>query len=145
MKNTEWLIVDKLQRKFNATSAYPHGDALLSEVRCLFELTDKVRIPDLAYLTKEQLKEAYQGGNPIPAFVIEIISPSDRGYRIEAKMHEYVAVGIQVVWHIYPEQKEVRIFTSPKHIEVCSDEGLWGAKPVLMDFQLEENDLFGEK
>ena len=60
-------------------------------------------------------------------------------------MHEYFSVGVQVVWHIYPQLKEVRIFTSPKKIQVCSDVDICTAKPALSDLEIEANHLFGEE
>ena len=73
----------------------------------------QMRRPDIAYLTKGQLEEADKGEDPIPEFVVEIISESDNINKVIAKIAEYYKAGVKVVWLIFSEEKEVHIYTSP--------------------------------
>ena len=76
MQNTERHIVDNLSRCFTQTNAYNLLASLLPETRCLIS-PYQVRIPDLAYFTRQQMVESANGNEPIPMFVIEIISAND--------------------------------------------------------------------
>jgi hypothetical protein len=76
MKSTERMIVARLLRRFSETNAYKSGDALLPEAETFFQALNKLRIPDLAYFTKDELLRSERGEEPIPKFIIEIISPT---------------------------------------------------------------------
>jgi Uma2 family endonuclease len=141
MKSTELFIGKNLQRVFFQTQAFANEATFLSEVE--FWLTiNKMRKPDFAFFTKSQIKDGARDGKPIPAFVIEIISPNDKINKVESKVKEYFEVEVQVVWLIFPQLQEVRIYTSPKNIQILTDDDICTALPVMPDFQIGVNDLF---
>jgi hypothetical protein len=37
--------------------------------------------------------------------------------------------------------RQVHIFTSPKNVQICTDDDICSAKPVLDDFEISVNDL----
>ncbi|WP_353721870.1 Uma2 family endonuclease [Dyadobacter sp. 676] len=47
---------------------------------------------------------------PIPEFLIEVISPTDDAEKVEEKLAEYFSSSVKVVWHIYPDNEVVRLF-----------------------------------
>ncbi len=115
---------------------------LLAETNCW--LTDgQMRIPDLAFFTDDQIiASATDTPEPIPAFVAELISPSDKATHIEKKVLEYFTAGVQVIWHIYPNLKMVRVFTSPKLSATCFAGDTIDARPAIPDLQLTVDTLF---
>lgn len=139
MKRNHLRIIRQLNRLFLKTNAHKAGGELICEQDVM--LTGiQMRRPDVAYFSDEQIQKADEE-EVIPAFCIEIISPTDDGIKIEAKRIEYFKAGIQVLWHIYPENGEVYVYTGRKTVQICSDEDLCSAHPALNDFELSVNDL----
>ncbi|TAH06449.1 MAG: Uma2 family endonuclease [Runella slithyformis] len=102
----------------------------------------QMRRPDIAYLSEAQIQQAKQGIDVIPEFVVEIISGNDNINKVEAKIAEYYKASVKVVWLILPEEKVVHIYTSRKQVQICTDDDICSAKPVLPDFEISVNALF---
>jgi len=86
MKNEERYLVSNLLRKFQQTQAYQQRGELLPETDCW--LTDsQMRRPDLSFFTKLQIEASAKAANPIPGFVIEIISKNDENNQVEKKTY----------------------------------------------------------
>ena len=110
----------------------------------LFFDTDVNRKPDIFYYTEEQADENALGGNPIPEFVIEVISNTDQlNYMID-KMNDYRAADVKVVWHIFTQKNEVHVYSGNNltSMMVCKGDTLCSAAPVLPQFALSVNDIF---
>ncbi|MCS7210754.1 MAG: Uma2 family endonuclease [Chloroherpetonaceae bacterium] len=140
MKTSELLIVSKILRKFFQTQAFRELNELFQEVDCW--LSEKqMRRPDLAFFTREQILEAAEGKQPIPAFVIEIISENDTVSYVENKVLEYQQAGVKVIWHIYPELKVVKVIRGKEARYFEGDEA-FDASPVVPDLKLSVRELF---
>ena len=103
------------------------------------------RRPDFSWLTHAQTNNlTNEGAIEIPAFVIEVISTRDAAQKIVDKMRHYRAAGVQVVWLIYPTQKEVHVFSGHnlESMTVCMGEKICTAAPVLPAFSFPANDIF---
>jgi Uma2 family endonuclease len=144
MKQNELYIVDNLQERLFQLHLNKQG--LLSQETEVWTSKVKWRKPDIAFFTKEQiqLSAASQNNshNNIPPFVIEVISTFDPINIVTNKVIEYFKAGVEVVWHIFPEQQMVYIFTSPKHITVCEGDDICSASPALPDFEIMAKDIF---
>lgn len=142
MKNTERGIVKRIQRAFTKIQAYKNGGELFAETKVM--ISDiLVRIPDLAYFTNEQIEASEKGEHPIPTFIIEIISPNEKGTKIERKALEYFEAGVQVIWQVYPELEMVKVLTSPKLVKVCFEKDGCSAKPAVSGLEITVKELFG--
>jgi Uma2 family endonuclease len=147
----EWVrgLVEKTQNTIDSTQLYIHRNlvahfrALLSEQRVHGELLAEAdllffnnlhRRPDFAWLTNEQINHlAEKGAIEIPTFIIEVISTNDAAQRIAEKMEDYRNSGVQVVWHVFPIQQQVHVY-SGDHLDgmrVCYGEKICSADPVL--------------
>jgi Uma2 family endonuclease len=102
----------------------------------------RYRIPDVAYYTRTQTKAAAEGEHTVSPFVIEILSDSDLQKSIENKLWEYFEEGVQVVWHIVPYRQLVKVYTSPRHVSILTDDEICSAKPALADFEITVNQIF---
>ncbi|WP_394993508.1 Uma2 family endonuclease [Emticicia sp.] len=140
MKQLEFFILKALSRLFVKTNAYQNGAELLTEGDVLTS-SEQLRRPDLAYYTESQIIETTKGINQVPTFVIEIISPSDNQNKILEKNQEYFLAGVQLIWLIMPNLKQVHIYSSPKKVHICTDDDICSAKPVLPDFEISVNNL----
>jgi Uma2 family endonuclease len=102
----------------------------------------QMRRPDIAYLSNQQVENTKKGEDEIPEFVIEIISGNDQINLVEKKIVEYYKAGVVVVWLILPEEKTVHVYTSRKQVQICTDDDICSAKPVLPDFEISVNAIF---
>jgi Uma2 family endonuclease len=102
----------------------------------------QMRRPDIAFLSKTQLEEANKGGDPIPEFMIEILSESDNVNKVEEKVAEYFKAGVKVVWNIYLEQKVVYVYTSRRDVKICIEDDICSAAPVLPEFEISVSQIF---
>ena len=142
MKKKHLFLIRTLSRLFASTGAYQQGGELVMEQDVM--LTGiQMRRPDLAFFSGEQIDtSADSSEEPIPSFVIEIISPTDDAIKVEEKVAEYFKSTVQVVWHVYPENRVVYIYTSRKNVTICTDQDICSAQPVLPDFEISADDLF---
>lgn len=142
MKKKHLVIIRTLNRLFVVTAAHQHGGELIMEQDVM--LTGiQMRRPDLAYFSGEQIDNSVSSNDdPIPAFLIEVVSPSDDAEKVEEKLVEYFKSTVQVVWHIYPENQVVYVYTSRKSVKICTDDDICSAAPVLPDFEISVNELF---
>ncbi len=75
---------------------------------------DRVRAPDVWFISAARLPEQ---GTPegfwdiAPDLVVEIISPSDTHEVVRAKLSDYRAMKVPLVWLVYPRSKEVEVFS----------------------------------
>lgn len=144
-KQADFFILKNLNNLFFETKTYKNGGELMSVVDIMTS-SNQLRRPDFSYFTREQIIEMakdinQEGGILLPAFVIEIISPSDNQNKILEKNQEYFSAGVQVIWLIMPNLKQVHIYSSPKKVQICTDDDICSAKPVLPDFEISVNDL----
>ncbi|WP_373330620.1 Uma2 family endonuclease [Salmonirosea aquatica] len=142
MKKKHLLLLRALSRLFASTEAYRLGGELIQE-QDVWLTGIQMRRPDLAYFSGQQIDNSMLlADEPIPAFAIEIISPTDDAIKVDEKVAEYFKAGVQVVWHIYPENESVYVYTSRRNVVICIEHDLCSAQPVLPDFEIRVNDLF---
>ena len=130
-------FADNLRRN-NQFNGYFEG-----EFNLFFDI-EVNRKPDMFYFTEEQADEISLGGNPIPEFIIEVISNTDQlNYMID-KMNDYRAAGVKVVWHIFTIKNEVHVYSGIDltTMSVCQNDTLCSAAPVLPQFILSVADIF---
>lgn len=141
MKKKQYYIYDVLNSLF-IEKGYHRNGTFMAEPDVMLTTT-QMRRPDIAYFTKEQIQRGRRGEDVIPAFVIEVLSETDQAYRIEEKIVEYFKAGVQVAWNIIPEQEVVYVYTSRKQVSICLHDDRCSAAPVLPDFSISVNTLFG--
>ena len=133
-------IVQNLLNTFYAKGLNKQG-GLTPESEMAYD-DKRYRVPDIAYYTTEQTKAAAKGQHTVSSFAIEILSNTDLAKDIENKLWEYFDEGVQVVWHIMPYRKIVKVYTSPFHVTVCIENNICSAKPALPDFEMTVNQIF---
>lgn len=143
MKKKHLFLIRRLQQLFYKTTSFQSGGAFIMEQDVM--LTGiQMRRPDLAFFSGQQIDDTQktEDDEPIPQFVIEVISPSDDAEKVEAKVIEYFKAGVQVVWNIFPEVETVYIYTSRKTVTICTDGDICSAKPIIPDFEIAVDRLF---
>ncbi|TLV00802.1 Uma2 family endonuclease [Dyadobacter luticola] len=142
MKKKHLFIIRRLQQLFFKTSSFSEGGAFIMEQDVMLSGI-QMRRPDLAYFSGPQIDESVVSEKePIPEFLIEVISHNDDAEKVEEKLAEYFQADVKVVWHIYPENEVVYVYTSRKNVKICTEEDICSASPVLADFEISARELF---
>ena len=140
-KKKHLFIIRKLQQLFYGTAAFSKGGALIMEQDVMLSGI-QMRRPDLAYFSGEQIDaSAASDEEPIPEFLIEVISPTDDAEKVEEKLIEYFNSSVKVVWHICPDNEVVYVYTSRKNIKICTELDVCSAYPVMEDFEISVREL----
>ena len=89
----------------------------------------RVRIPDLCvFLTDPQ-----QRVPSVPPFLcIEILSPEDRMSRIEVRINDYLTMGVEWVWILDPQTRQVYTATASEGLREVKTGVLLTESPVLV-------------
>jgi Uma2 family endonuclease len=108
------LNIASLFRDYQKATA--RGEVMVAPFDALIRRTPRLqtRQPDVFFISNEQL--ATVGGVPkitflevAPELVIEIISDSETEQRIEAKIKDYIAIGVRELWRVWPETRTVEV------------------------------------
>ena len=144
MKSDERYIIDNIVSLFNTTTNYQSGSRIMGEADCYFSAIKSYRRPDAAHFTQNQIHHPEEA-EEAPALVIEVSSPSNSDEHNKEKILEYLAVGVKMVWYIYPQIKQVWIHTGPKKITVCDQNDICDANSVVPGFRIKVKEIFERK
>jgi Uma2 family endonuclease len=95
-----------------------------------------LRSPDASWIAGSRLKLLTQDQKrrfaPIcPDFVVEVMSPSDRLSRAQAKMDEWIENGTQLGWLIDPDRRAVYVYRPKQEVQLfVSAVQIIGVTPV---------------
>lgn len=141
MKQQQWYVYEILNSLFILKNYHKLGilmaepDVMLSGIQ--------MRRPNVAYFTKEQIKQGrVNQENIVPEFMMEIISDNDTVGEVENKLNEYFKAGVKVVWLLFMEEQAVEIYTSRRNVTICLENDICSASPVLPDFEISVADIF---
>lgn len=107
---------------------------------------DTVRAPDVAFIHQDRLPD---GRLPIgylpfaPDLAVEIVSPSDRAEEIQAKVHDYLSAGTQLVLVAYSRTRSVVIHRPSGESRVLGIDDTFDAGDVVPGFRYSIAALFG--
>ncbi len=105
---------------------------------------DTVRVPDVSFIAADRIPdEGFRSYIPFaPDLAVEIVSPDDRAQNVHDKAREYLATGAQLVWVVWPKNREVTVCARGEAIrELGADDELDGGT-VLPGFRVKIADLF---
>ncbi len=123
------------------------GEADSEMLFLIDEDEDNRRRPDASFLSYERSPRG-QGINSdaafrvVPDLAVEVVSPTDRGEELLAKIAEYLDAGVRAVWLVYPVLRVVHVFHSFTNIQVVTREGHIDGGEVLPGFRLSMATLF---
>ena len=103
---------------------------------------DSVRGPDIAYWSKERLPVVPVGYIEVPPdLLVEVLSPSNTSKQIRAKLKEYFAKGVRLVWVIAPEDRTLTIYRTADEGRVLYETATVTGEDVLPGFTCRVSDL----
>lgn len=107
-----------------------------------------VRIPDVSFVSWQRLPDRKVPRDPIanvaPDLAVEVISKSNTRREMERKLSDYLAASVRSVWYVYPDEREVHVYTGPEQCRVKSEAETLDGGDVLPGFQLELAQFFAE-
>lgn len=142
MDKTQLYILRTIQNFFFALKSQGKIEGNLVSEPDLFFL-EHHRRPDIAWFIDEQIDRLTYDSKDVPAFVIEVISTHDQINRVERKMDDYRAAGVQVVWNVFPQLGKVHVYVGEKlnRMEVLEEGQICSAGPVLEGFVISVREL----
>ncbi|WP_435005826.1 Uma2 family endonuclease [Tundrisphaera lichenicola] len=126
-----------------------HGLGLVNGAQGSYQIfpdePNKVRIPDASFTRKERVPAGgpFEGhGKIAPDLVIEVTSPNDTHLTVQAKVNDYLAAGVPLIWVAEPETKTVQVFRR-NHTGVLLFVGdVLDGEEILPGFRCEVASLF---
>lgn len=105
-----------------------------------------VRIPDVSFISWDRLPNRQIPGQAIadlvPDLAVEVISRGNTREEMDRKLREYFDVGVQLVWYVYHESREVHVFTAADQCEVIAKAQAVDGGDVLPGLSIELSKLF---
>lgn len=139
-------LIAQLLRNWNDSRPAPRGDVYSGEAGVrLTQDPDSTFGIDVVYLSAERLAEQTDETTLLvgpPTLAVEILSPSDRIEEIQAKLDEYLASGVPVVWVVDPHFKAVTVYRPGKGPETLHGEALLEDEAHLPGFRVAVRELF---
>jgi Uma2 family endonuclease len=77
-----------------------------------------------------------------PDLVAEILSPDDRPAEVSAKVRDWLAAGVQLVWVLDPEGRVARVHRVDGTSSACDVDGELDGEAVLPGFRCSLNELY---
>jgi Uma2 family endonuclease len=110
----------------------------------LGENPDTVVGPDVAYFTDVNKFEDLhpKWGDVPPVLAVEVSSPADRPGRINAKIREYLANGVKIVWQVDYEERNVTVHRPNRIMEVIKEDGELTGGDDLPGLSIKVADIF---
>jgi Uma2 family endonuclease len=104
---------------------------------------DRVRKPDLSYVSKRRLPHVPAGWITIaPDLAVEVLSKNDRSDEVDEKVAEYLDAGVKAIWVVDPSLKVVRVFRSNHSSQVLTADQELRDDEILPGFHCQVAELF---
>jgi Uma2 family endonuclease len=108
----------------------------------------RVRMPDVAFISWDQLPERRVPREPIPSLypdlAVEVLSDSNTLQEMEIKRRDYFAAGTRIVWQVDPDLRTIEVFIDVDQRQILKvPQSLDGGK-VLPGFVLPLEEIFGQ-
>ena len=100
--------------------------------------------PDVGILPTERWRRVDRRKSPIPLapdIAAEVISPGERAIDSHRKIWTYLGAGVEEVWQVWPENRQIFVYREPKSVTVL-DIGDRLTTPLLPDWGMDLRDLF---
>ncbi len=80
----------------------------------------------------------------VPALIIEVISPNDLAWEVEAKVAEYIRADVPLIWVFYPDTRTVWVYQSHSGATRLGIDDILSNEAMLPSFTCPVRDIFPE-
>jgi Uma2 family endonuclease len=114
----------------------------------LFPDLKLIRMPDVAFISRERLEAASAWGKPVPQLApdlaVEVLSEGNTVGEMKRKRREYFQSGVRLVWIIDPVTRTVDVYVSDSQPVTLTAGDILAGGSVLPGFRLDLAELFAE-
>jgi len=115
---------------------------------CFPDHPKKVRKPDVSFIRVERMpggptSEGY--AHIAPDLAAEVVSPNDLWHEVQAKVHEYLALGVRLVWVIDPESRTMYVYRRNGSVSWLREGDEISGEDILPGFRCELASIFPPK
>ena len=105
---------------------------------------DTVRAPDLAFVDRTRVAQIPRRGYAAlaPDLAAEILSPDDRPGEVLAKVGDWLAAGVRLVWVIDPDRRAASGYRADGSVATVSSDADMDGEAVLPGLSFPLSDLF---
>lgn len=98
------------------------GDAYESELGIrIFPDSDRTRRADVSFVSQKRLPVGDSSFLRIPPdLVVEVVSPTNGAWQLRAKVDEWLANGVPLVWVAFPTAREVHVYRASGHHSILT-------------------------
>jgi Uma2 family endonuclease len=124
------------------------GEALMETLFRLPLPVDRNRRPDVAFVSAQTIAQTPpQPGSDnawaiLPELLVEVVSPNNLAEEIIERIDEYFAAGTKLVWVVYPTQRLLYVYESPKKVRILGATDELDGGSVLPSFRIPIASLF---
>lgn len=111
----------------------------------IFPDRDLAYAPDVSFVTAERIAtvDDYEKmGRMAPDLVVEVVSPSDRMTDVLAKVDDYLAAGVRLVWVVVPRRRQVLVYAPGQPARTLGNGDSLDGGDVLPEFRLPVAEVF---
>jgi len=105
-----------------------------------------VRIPDLSFVSWDQLPNREVPEDPIPDLApdlaVEVLSKGNTSKEMARKLRDYFRAGVRLVWFVDRKKRTVEVYTAPDQCVVLTEGQTLDGGDVLPGFTLPLRTLF---
>ena len=110
-------------------------------------LSQRVRIPDVAFISSETLARAGNPRGPVPSIApdlaVEVLSEGNTRAEMAQKLREYVDSGTRLVWYVEPPARTVAVYhKAGEPTRVLTEADALDGEDVLPGFALAVVEIF---
>lgn len=107
-----------------------------------------VRIPDVAFVSRERLAGGRLSNEAIPSvapdLVVEVLSEGNTIREMTRKRGEYFDAGVRLLWIVDAKARTVAVYTNPQEPTILDETQTLAGDPVLPGFSVAIKSLFEE-
>ena len=119
---------------------------VLGEQALLRLVIGRVRAPDVTFIRGDQVPGGEFPNEPIsdltPTLAVEVMSPGNTTREMDEKLDEYFASGSKLVWYVYPDRKEIEVYTKRDERRTLGASDVLDGGTVLPGFSVRVADVF---
>ena len=121
---------------------FPEG----TSYQCFKDDPNKVRKADVSFIRLERLsrEQASARGHAriAPDLAVEVVSPNDLYYEVDAKAEEWLAAGTHMVWVVNPQNRSVTMRRADGTTTVLHENDELTGENIIPGFRCQVRELF---
>ncbi|MGO9467418.1 MAG: Uma2 family endonuclease [Isosphaeraceae bacterium] len=80
-----------------------------------------------------------------PDVAVEVVSPKEPAYRLQKKVNEYIAAGVQLVWVIYPQTRMALVYRRDGSVTWLREDDELSGEDIIPGFRCRVASILPEK